>query len=206
MELGACLVVVGSSHRGHLGRVAPGSTAERLLHGAPCPIVVAPAGLDPDWKPHRVGVGFVDVEDAHGALRTAGVLAEAARADLHATSAVEPIVWSTSAVIEPYRSDGLVETASGSARRALDVALDALPAAVATRGDVVVGRPAEALIALSREVDLLVCGSRGYGPARAVLTGSVTHAVLRGADCPVLVVPRGTENVLSQNAHSEATA
>src|SRR6185503_3981093 len=33
-ESGAALVVVGSTHRGPVGRVLPGSTAERLLHGA----------------------------------------------------------------------------------------------------------------------------------------------------------------------------
>src|SRR5204863_8181159 len=32
----AAIVVVGSTHTGHLGRVVPGATAERLLHGSPC--------------------------------------------------------------------------------------------------------------------------------------------------------------------------
>jgi nucleotide-binding universal stress UspA family protein len=38
----AGLLVVGSTSRGTLGRVLPGSTAERLMHGAPCPIAVIP--------------------------------------------------------------------------------------------------------------------------------------------------------------------
>ena len=38
----AGLVVVGSTHTGRAGRVLPGSTAERLLHGSPCPVAVAP--------------------------------------------------------------------------------------------------------------------------------------------------------------------
>ncbi len=38
------LIVVGSSHTGRLGRVAPGSTGERLLHGAPCAVAVVPHG------------------------------------------------------------------------------------------------------------------------------------------------------------------
>ena len=40
----ADLVVVGSSHRSALGRLLPGTTAERLLHDAPCPVAVAPRG------------------------------------------------------------------------------------------------------------------------------------------------------------------
>ena len=39
--------------------------------------------------------------------------------------------------------------------------------------------------------DLLICGSRGYGPARRVLLGGVSSRVLRHARVPVIVVPRG---------------
>jgi nucleotide-binding universal stress UspA family protein len=42
-------------------------------------------------------------------------------------------------------------------------------------------------------VDLLICGSRGYGPARSVLLGGVTRRVTAEAHCPVIVLPRGTE-------------
>jgi nucleotide-binding universal stress UspA family protein len=41
------------------------------------------------------------------------------------------------------------------------------------------------------EVDLLVCGSRGYGPMRRVLLGGVLRKLIRRAACPVVVVPRG---------------
>ncbi len=41
-----------------------------------------------------------------------------------------------------------------------------------------------------RDVDLLVCGSRGYGPARRVLLGGVSTALVRRAAAPVMVVPR----------------
>lgn len=34
----AAIDVVGSTHTGPLGRVLPGSTGERLLHGAPCAV------------------------------------------------------------------------------------------------------------------------------------------------------------------------
>jgi hypothetical protein len=68
-------------------------------------------------------------------------------------------------------------------------------AAIAAYGDRVDGAlrngdPATVLVDASRESDLLVLGSRGYGPVRAVLLGGVSQAVIRHATCPVVVVPR----------------
>src|SRR4029079_14386360 len=42
----AGLVVVGSTRQGAIGRVLPGSTADRLLHGSPCPIAIVPSGWE----------------------------------------------------------------------------------------------------------------------------------------------------------------
>ena len=51
----------------------------------------------------------------------------------------------------------------------------------------------ESLAALGPDdVDLLVCGSRGYGPARRVLLGGVSSPLIRRARLPVAVVPRAT--------------
>lgn len=49
VRLDATLVVVGSTATSPLGRLAPGTTAERLLQGAPCPVAVARPGLDAGW-------------------------------------------------------------------------------------------------------------------------------------------------------------
>ena len=59
-EEDAALIVVGSSHTGHLGRLYPGSTAERLLQGAPCPVALAPQGyrIRPTSGLRRVTVGY----------------------------------------------------------------------------------------------------------------------------------------------------
>jgi nucleotide-binding universal stress UspA family protein len=47
----------------------------------------------------------------------------------------------------------------------------------------------------SGDLDLLVLGSRGYGPMRAVLLGSVSAGLVRSAHSPLVVVPRGSEAV-----------
>jgi nucleotide-binding universal stress UspA family protein len=40
----AALIVIGSTHRSGIGRIAPGTTADQILHAAPCAVAVAPAG------------------------------------------------------------------------------------------------------------------------------------------------------------------
>ena len=59
-QAGAGIIVVGSSHVGRLGRVLPGSTAERLLHGAPCPVAVVPVGFGARGLAERpvIGCGY----------------------------------------------------------------------------------------------------------------------------------------------------
>jgi nucleotide-binding universal stress UspA family protein len=52
------------------------------------------------------------------------------------------------------------------------------------------GNPATILAAASAHFDLLVCGSRGYGPMRSVILGSLSRELTRSAACPLLVVPR----------------
>jgi len=58
-ELAAAMVVLGSTHRGPLRRVAPGTVADRLLSGCPCPVAVAPRAFSgSDLELRTVGVGF----------------------------------------------------------------------------------------------------------------------------------------------------
>jgi nucleotide-binding universal stress UspA family protein len=65
----------------------------------------------------------------------------------------------------------------------------AVPEACSAGGEVVSGEPQEVLAAASTDLDLLVCGSRGHGPMQTLLLGGVSHAIVRGAACPVLIVP-----------------
>jgi nucleotide-binding universal stress UspA family protein len=76
-------------------------------------------------------------------------------------------------------------------------------AAVATLGDDVslevdafLEDPADTLIRVSQNLDLPLCGSRGYGPLRAVLLGGVSRRIAAEAHCPVMVLPRGVESPL----------
>jgi nucleotide-binding universal stress UspA family protein len=52
------------------------------------------------------------------------------------------------------------------------------------------GRPDAEIVELAKELGagLIVLGSRGLGPLRSALMGSVSHSVVSHAHCPVVVV------------------
>ena len=186
----AAVLVVGSSHRGTIGRLALGSHSERVLTGAPCAVAVAPLGLadNDDWKLKRIAVGYDGSKEAEAAMQTGRRIAVATGGALQLIAVVESTVdgWESYA----YRPDWSVKE-----QRAHERAEHAL-AAVAAEGettDVRVGDPIEQLLMLSYGVDLIVLGSRGYGPVRRVLAGATSHRVVREAACPVIVVPRTAE-------------
>jgi nucleotide-binding universal stress UspA family protein len=84
-EAGAKLLVIGSSARGPIGRLLPTAVTDRLLHGAPCPVAVAPAGYsfeDAAAGPGSIGVAFTDTPDGHAALAMARALAGPAHVQL----------------------------------------------------------------------------------------------------------------------------
>jgi nucleotide-binding universal stress UspA family protein len=186
---GAGLLVVGASERGPLGRIEPGATAERLLRQAPCPVLVAPPGVRPDWAPDAIGVGFLPLRESRAALDVGAGLARRAHARLRVLTAVEPATTGRTAAIPAYGTGRTIEAGVVEARRTLEAAVADAATGVATRADAVLAAPADALTELSRDVDLMVCGSRRLRPAHAALAGSVAHALVRRAHCPLLLVP-----------------
>jgi len=82
----------------------------------------------------------------------------------------------------------LTEPMVESLRVQAHAAAEATGAGVAV--DVSRGRPADALMELGEQVDLLVIGSRRWGAATRVMMGSTGEGLLHDAGCPVLVVPR----------------
>jgi nucleotide-binding universal stress UspA family protein len=193
-EEGVEAVVVGSTHRGPVGRVMSGSTSERLLHGSGCPVAVAPRG----YRRHRskpieaIGVAFIDTPDGHEAVRVAADLAARAHLPLTVYSVIAlHRNWLRPEAVQP---DATVVPAeiNKAYSEPLDRVVAALPDGVRATGKLLFGEVVDELsVAAERDVDLLVCGSRGYGPVRRVLLGTVSAALVRQASVPVLVVPRG---------------
>ncbi len=186
---GAQMIVLGGApdHRqvGLMGRI---------VHGAPCAVAVAPAGyaLTPPHDLQRIGAGFSDSPEARAAVALAETLASSAGAELRviAGSALAPALagYAFSSPSLPLIEDQLyaetkaaAETAAGEIVSREDVRLDV------RRGD-----PSRVLVEASRSLDLLVLGSRAYGPLRHALLGGVSSVVMREAHCPVLVLPRSS--------------
>jgi nucleotide-binding universal stress UspA family protein len=192
----ASLVVVGSTHTGRAGRVLPGSTAERLLHGAPCPVAVAPKGYAQraDEELAVVGCGYDGSASAGHTLVSAHHLAAAAGARLRVIRAFTPLAYdlppgsvALGGGMATY-NDTLHERAAGE--------LDAAVAKIANgqvEADFSVGDATDILVEASEQVDLLLVGSRGYGPMRSVVVGGVSGRLVRDAACPVMVLPRGAD-------------
>ena len=166
-------IVIGSSRSGPPGVVSLGSVGELLLHGSSAAIVVAPADLQPPKaKPATIGVAFGGTPEAEEAVRHATELARRMHAHLRILTVAEPPAHDA---LEGYRVED-----------ALDRALAGAPA----ERIVLSGDPAIALAAAAADVDLLIAGSRSYGPLGAVLLGAVTRRLVRAAPCPTMLVPR----------------
>ena len=70
-----------------------------------------------------------------------------------------------------------------------DVPQDARPPEVTVLA--VPGIPAEAILGVAKEADMIVVGSRGVGGFKKLLMGSVATQVTHHAHCPVVVIPAG---------------
>jgi nucleotide-binding universal stress UspA family protein len=145
-------LVLGASHRSLPGRVFPGSVTEQTLHGAPCAVLVAPAGYATGYaagRPlRRLAVAYDGSAEASAALAEAERLA--------------------------FGRD--------------DVSVTVIDAA----------DPVHELLDASHELDLLLLGSRGHGALHRALLGSVSTPVMRGAACPLLLLPAGSVVVRAQ--------
>jgi nucleotide-binding universal stress UspA family protein len=127
---------------------------------------VTPRGLRerPPAGLATIAVAFLDTAEAHQALDAAAVLAERAGA---ARLRLVSVMRSPAEVFLPVVGRDAEEAFVASTREAFQRALD--------------------------DADLLVCGSRAYGPLRRVLLGGVSSRLLRRAVLPLVVVPRSGE-------------
>ena len=182
-ERNADLLVVGSTRHALLGRVLMGDDCRAALNGAPCAIAIAPRGYLQVAHPiKRVGVGYDGTPESVNALNAARELAARNGANVKALWVVSlddveeqrpiPADWK-------QESKELVRECAERLRQLDDV-----------EGIAVYGGPREELARLGKELDLLIVGSRGYGPRGHVFHGSVSNYLVGHADCPLLVLPR----------------
>lgn len=192
-EEGADLIVLGSTHRGQLGRIFPGSVAERLFGTAPCAIAIAPRGYA-RRAPADLGiaaVGYDGSPESEAALDYAAGLCADLNWDLRVITVVAPV---NAPVPLAAETASLQEAVRAEWQRVLDRGVERASKRVNAKGLLGDGDPALVLAGQGLDADLLVVGSRGYGPLRRVLLGSVSAELTRLAPCPVIVTPRGAEH------------
>jgi nucleotide-binding universal stress UspA family protein len=203
------LLVMGPSRSADEGHIRIGKRTRQLLCGFDCAVAVAPRGLHrrEPLRFRRVGVGYDGGPESKAALALAGEIAIAAGGQLRVCAAVDDRIrsvgWSRIAT-GPAVIPGVGWSATGSTAtpewdqvvKATETSLlgDVEAAARVTGAtavaEVVRGRPANALLRLTEDVDLLVVGSRRWGMFARLVLGSTGEALLHDAACPVLVVPR----------------
>jgi nucleotide-binding universal stress UspA family protein len=200
-ELEPELVVVGSTTRGRRGATLLGTTAERVIHAAACPVAVVPHGYErPEGGVAVIGAAYTPTPEGEDALRAAASLARSGGVALRAITVIDPKYAQEEAhglLAEQHHEVGAESGKAARTRLGIETQARALLAEVGegidADLDLMVDDAAPALTAATAHVDLLVMGSRGLGPRRAVVLGSVSRKVISGAKCPIVVIPRGTE-------------
>jgi nucleotide-binding universal stress UspA family protein len=192
-DIEAVMLIVGTTQETGLARALLGSITERLLHGATAPVLVVPPG----WResaPDRIssiGVAYVDTRDGREALRIAVQVALRIPAQVTLYSVIGQSSERYSYLIGRTGEQAVLDKARDSFGKALEFAAAGVPPELEPRTVLLEGAVVDSLAALGPDdVDMLVCGSRGYGPVRRVLLGGVSSRLIRGARLPVAVVPR----------------
>lgn len=179
----AMLVVLGSRGYGRVAGALLGSVAFAVASRATCPIVVVKEqdAERPSRPDHPVVIGTDGSPEAAAALWFAAGHAVA-------TSTPLEIITSTG-THEQYDVDqaelhAAADRIAGSAKDWVHTNYPSLPVTVQVEDG-----PAErTLVNASERASMVVVGTRGRGAFEAMLLGSVSHAVIHGATCPVAVV------------------
>jgi nucleotide-binding universal stress UspA family protein len=201
-ETDALLIVVGSCHRGPIGRVVFGSTTEQLMRRASAPVAVAPRDFATRAsKPLlRFAVAYDGSIDSVRALETGIALAERTHGSLSVLHAVEPLPlgYGTRAALvageDPFDKREILE--EGPRR---------VPAGLSVTGRLLDGEPSREIAKAARDYDLLVLGSQGHGPLLRIALGNVSGPLARQAPCPIMVLPRGARAIAAAAPSSVST-
>jgi nucleotide-binding universal stress UspA family protein len=192
---GADLLVVGSCRHGALGRAVLGDDARAALNGAPCAVAIAPHGYaSGQGALATIGVAYTGSPESEAALRAARSVAESTGATIELREVVFIPAMAYSAYAAIDLGNSIEELVNKAERRVGEI-----PGVVAK---VAYGPPEAELESFSGEVDLLILGSRSYGPLKRLMLGSTSNYLARHAGCSLLVLPRGVE--VQQDAHADA--
>jgi nucleotide-binding universal stress UspA family protein len=189
----ADLIIVGTRGKSGLAHVLLGSTAERVIRMAPCPVLAVPMPNAHDQMGQGITLERMLVptdfsECSLEAVHYARVVAGQAKASIELLHIVEPACYGIDFTIET--SDER-EQKRMAAEKQFDALLSQLAAAgIAAKASLYGGVPADAIlkVAAQSQTDLIVMGTHGRRGLSHMWAGSVTEAILRRGTIPVLAV------------------
>jgi len=193
-ELGAGLIVMGNRGRGGVRRALMGSVSDSVVRHAHCPVLVVRA--DPMVFPAKILVATDGSREAELASSSAAELAERTGSELHIVYVGHiPLIYYESPgawALDPDLRSRMQERAGEETKARLDEQVRRVreDGGEVAEAHARLGRPDAEIVGLAEELGagLVVIGSRGLGPLRSALMGSVSHSVVRHARCPVMVV------------------
>jgi len=191
--LAADLLVIGSHGRGQVERLLLGSTTERVVQHAACPVLVVPP-----HAPAAQAGGFeriicgVDFSPASLAAARYAVRLTSSAAEMTLVHAIEvPPEVRESQVVAAFDVDAVRAAAeAGCLERLRSLELGDIATGRRIDRRVVEGPACRHILRLAEEqrADLIVLGSQSHGALDRLVFGSHARAVLRNAACPVLMV------------------
>ena len=200
-EVNADLIVIASHGHGGFKHLALGSTAEKTVSRAPCPVLVVREGTRGAIKSAQEGIILEKIlvpvdfsECAKEGARYASAFASKVGADLLVMN-VTQVPDFTAADPNNFRPpEGweLIERARLDAEDKLDELVNFLPlVGISAETEAAVGTPIDKLVEATARPDigLLITSTHGYTGLRHALLGSTAEKLVRLAHCPVLVVP-----------------
>ncbi|UVT16180.1 MAG: universal stress protein [Nitrospira sp.] len=212
------LIVVGTRGKTGLAHVLLGSTAERIIRAAPCPVLAVRAegtGEEPADQSRRDHAALhrllvpIDFSDCSlDALEYGAMVAKRLNASVKILHVLEPVSYGLDFTLSHVETRESIKTVL--TKRLSDVVSALTSAGLASDFLIVGGLPADSILdaATAQGIDVIVMGTHGRRGLSRTLFGSVTESVLRRSSCPVLTVrsPKfrpGHRRVLSRESPTD---
>ncbi|MBA2661222.1 MAG: universal stress protein [Bradymonadaceae bacterium] len=200
-ERSASLLVVAQTGKGAFGKAVLGSTASRLAHRPPCPMIIKhPGSFDALDAPHMMAA--LDFSNpSRQAARQAAALSRTLGGRLHLLHVINlPSLVPTGgdAQLIPQTMAEHIGQATDWAREQLE---ELVVSEIESHGkldvqlEISTGYPTQEIVHVAREemVDLLVVGCSGRSAMADFLMGSVAMGVVKHMPCTLLLTPESKE-------------
>jgi nucleotide-binding universal stress UspA family protein len=183
---GSSMLVVGSHGHTTIHEVLLGSVSQSAARHAGLPVVVVRPPLHPESG--RIVVGADGSESSARALEFACRMAERTHDKIVALRAWQPLtVVGDRYGYMPPPSTETMDAAESALGREVEELRTTFPD-VSIEGEIFYGAAERALSDAADNASMVVVGSRGHHAVGEVLMGSVGHALLHHAHCPVAIV------------------